>query len=297
MKVAVTGATGFVGKALTERLKRLDREVLVLSRRPNLAVGAPSSVVTWNALDPARSGLTAALRDVSAVVNLAGEPVAAQRWTPAVKARIRDSRVLGTRALVEAMAALPAEERPGVLVSASAIGYYGERGDEILTEKSASGAGFLADVCGEWEHEALRAKELGIRVVVARLGIVLGSGGGALSKMPPVVIGDGQSWMSWIQLKDAVRVLVHALGDEAVEGVLNVAAPCPVRQKDFVRCLVRARGWPALHPAVPKVVLAAVLGERSAALLSSCRAVPERLLKGKFKFSYPSLDAALAEAR
>jgi uncharacterized protein (TIGR01777 family) len=277
MKIAFTGATGFIGRAAVARLEAGGHSVIRLSRRDDV---------------PA---LSRALAGADAVVNLAGEPVAEGRWTPAKKAAIRDSRVLGTRKLVQALALLSPEARPHALVSGSAIGYYGDRGDETLDESSAPGEDFLAGVCREWEAEAEAASKLGVRVVVLRTGVVLGRGGGALQKMKPVVLGSGRQWISWIHLDDIARFIEQALGSDTYSGPYNLTAPEPARNREFTRVLARVQGW-LWAPTVPALAIRLALGELSSALLGSCRAVPRKALTAGFVFAYSELEAALTEA-
>jgi uncharacterized protein (TIGR01777 family) len=235
---------------------------------------------------------------VEAVFHLAGEPVAQGRWTAAKKQRIRESRVLGTRNLVATIGnMLP---RPRVLICASATGYYGDRGDELLEETSGSGQGFLAEVCRAWEAEALEAEKHGVRVVLARLGVVLAPRGGALERMLLPFrlglggkLGNGQQWMSWIHVDDAVGLLLHAAERKDLRGPLNVVSPTPVTNQDFTRRLAGALGRPALL-AVPRLALNLALGEVSDVLLESQRVVPRVAQRAGYAFSYPDLESALA---
>jgi uncharacterized protein (TIGR01777 family) len=232
------------------------------------------------------------------VFNLAGDPVASGRWTAAKKARIRDSRVLGTRNLVAALAKL--EQRPRVLVSASAVGYYGDRGDETLDEQSPPGSDFLAEVCAAWEREAAVARELGIRVVPIRIGVVLGRGGGALAKMllpfrlgVGSPLGSGNQYMPWIHLDDLVDLMLFAADRETVVGPLNGTAPHPATNRQFTYALGRAVGRPTFLPAVPGVALKLLAGEFAEVLLASQRAMPQAALAAGYAFRYPALEAAL----
>jgi hypothetical protein len=272
MKCLVSGATGFIGRHVIDLLKRRGHSVVAWSRQPNN-------------LDPV---------GVDAVINLGGEPVA-QRWNDAVRARIRDSRVLGTRRLVDAI-------KPAVLVSASAVGIYGDRGDEILTESSALGNGFLAEVCREWEAEADRAAQFGARVVKLRIGIVLGKDGGALARMLPVFrafaggrLGSGKQWMPWIHIDDMANLFVHAVENPSVRGVWNATAPNPVTNAEFTRELAHALHRPALFP-VPPLALRLAFGDLGRNMLDSARAVPEAALKAGFAFRYPTVRLALPPA-
>lgn len=296
MRALVTGATGFLGRSL---LKRLDRPV-VLSRRPEKARQLLGDVEAY-AWQPEAGLLPAeALRGIEWVFNLAGEPVAEGRWTAAKKQRIRTSRICGTRALVSSMAAL--EDRPRVLISASAVGYYGARGDEPLDETGKPGSDFLAEVCQAWEAEAERARELGIRVVTPRIGIVLGRGGGALGKMLTPFklglggrLGDGRFWMPWVHLDDVVGLLMHAAESHEVSGPVNAVAPSPATNAEFTSALASVLHRPAIFP-VPAFALRLVLGEITSALLASQKVVPRVAERTDYRFNYPSLEEALREA-
>ncbi|MGA0370021.1 MAG: TIGR01777 family oxidoreductase, partial [Kiritimatiellia bacterium] len=238
------------------------------------------------------------LKGCGAVIHLAGEPIAARRWSEAQKKKISDSRVCGTRALAEALAGLT--EKPECLVCASAIGFYGNRGEEVLRESSASGEGFLAEVVRDWEAAADPAREAGIRVVHLRIGIVLSPQGGALAKMLPPFrwglggpLGNGRMWMSWIHLEDAARAFVTALQSPALQGAFNLCAPNPVRNAEFTRSLASALHRPAFLPA-PAPLLRLALGEMAEALLlGSTRCVPAGLVNQGFEFEYPELQGAL----
>lgn len=262
-----------------------------------LVRGQPAAgEVRW---DPSRQSLDAAALDgVAAAVHLAGEPIAEGRWTAAKKLRIQRSRTQGTRLLAESLAALPTP--PRVLVSASAVGIYGDRGDEILDEHSPLGSGFLADVGKAWEAATGSAAGAGIRIVHVRLGIVLARQGGALAKMLPAFrlgaggpLGTGRQWMSWIALEDAVSVILAALGDERIQGPVNAVAPDPVRNADFTSILGRVLNRPAVLP-VPAFGLRLLFGEMAdEALLASQRVVPTRLRGHGFEFGHPALEPAL----
>ncbi len=297
MRTLVTGATGFVGP----RLLRLLDSPVVLSRDPDRArrsVGAIASrIVRWNPMEGPPP--PDAFAGVDAVLHLAGESVAEGRWTKAQKARIRDSRVIGTRHLVQGIA--QAERKPAVLVSASAVGYYGDRGDEELTESAAPAHDFLADVCVEWEREALAAEGAGVRVVTARTGIVLGAGGGALGKMLTPFklgaggpLGNGRQWMPWIHVADLARMYVHAAENAAIRGPMNATAPHPVRNSEFTKALGRQLHRPAFMPA-PYIGLRIVFGEFAQVLFASQRVIPKVALDTGFVFQYPELAGALRE--
>lgn len=281
MRIAVTGATGFVGRRLRELAAARGHDVVPIGR---------SEGRLWSP----EAG-PAPLGDVDAVVHLAGEPVAEGRWTKAKKARIRDSRVLGTRNLVAGLAGSPAK----VLVCASAVGLYGDRGDEELTEASAPGDDFLARTCLEWEAEAARAP---VRTVRLRIGIVLGPGGGALGKMLTPFklglggrLGDGRQWMSWIHRDDLAGLILHAVESDRAEGALLGTAPDPVRNADFTKALGRALGRWTILP-MPRWQVRLLFGEVAAVLCGSQRCRPERTLASGFGFRFADLDAALADA-
>ena len=275
MNITISGASGFIGSRLQTALA--GHTIRTVGHRTG----------GW---DPA------ALRDADAVIHLAGEPVA-QRWTPAAKQRILESRVQGTRRLVEILAGLP--KRPQTLVCSSAIGYYGARGDEILTESSTPGKGFLAEVCIAWEKEARAAEALGTRVVMVRTGLVLDPKGGALQRMLPAFrmgaggrIGSGRQWMSWIHIQDLVSLMIFAL-DHPLRGPVNGVAPEPVTNSDFTRGLAAALRRPAIFP-MPSAVLQLLFGEMSEMLLASQRVLPREAESAGFPFRYPTLTAALA---
>jgi uncharacterized protein (TIGR01777 family) len=298
MRVVITGATGLIGRALVEELVQRGAEVVVLSRSPERAASNLPLVAAHHRFDPGNEVAPAAAFDGSdAIVHLAGETVAG-RWTEAKKQAIRDSRVIGTRNLVDGLASL--DERPAVLISASAIGFYGARGDEDVTENSGPGADFLATTAVEWEAEAARAMDLGMRVVNLRTGIVLGLGGGALDQMllPFKLglggpLGDGRQWWSWIHIRDVVRMILAAI-DEGWTGAYNVTAPHPERQGDFARILGRTLGRPAIIPA-PAFAIRALFGEFSTELLNGKRILPERARNAGFEWEFPRLGSALAD--
>lgn len=295
MRVLLTGATGFIGRAVVRALAARGDELVVLLRQPGSAADLPPSTtrLQWDAAAPPPAS---ALAGVDAVVHLAGETIA-QRWTPARKERIRKSRVDGTRHLVDAI--LGQAPAPRVLVGASAVGYYGDRGDEVLTEAATPGSGFLADICRDWEQEAARAAGAGTRVVPLRLGVVLDAGGGALKRMLPPFklglggrIGTGRQWMSWIHRDDVVGIILHALDDTDVRGPINTTAPEPVRNDELTRTLATVLGRPAILP-VPAIALRLALGEAADMLLAGQRVVPERLRESGYSFRFPTLEPAL----
>jgi uncharacterized protein (TIGR01777 family) len=298
MKILMTGSTGLVGAALQKELKRAGHTVCRLVR-PDTKVealkGSAGFDVKW---DPATGELGGAGVGADAVVNLGGASIAEGRWTAERKRLLRSSRVDATRALVNALTKMAA--RPRVLVSASAIGYYGNRGDEILREESPAGNDFLSEIAKEWEAEALKAEVLGIRVVVPRIGVILAREGGALPKMAQPFrlgvggrIGSGQQWMSWITLRDVVLILEFALENGTVRGPINVVAPEPVRNAEFTAVLAKALHRPALFPA-PAFALRMMLGEMAdALLLTSQHVVPGQLEKLAYRFEDSDLSKAL----
>lgn len=290
--VAVAGATGLIGTALVTQLRASGYSVRRLLRSPR---DAAADDVIW---DPSRGALPPmALEGVDAIVHLAGEPVA-HRWTAERKRAIRESRVRSTELLAQAVRAL--ERKPRVLLSGSAIGYYGDRGDELLDERSAPGNDFLAHTCVDWERATAPAAEAGIRVVLLRTGIVLSPRGGALARLLPIfrlggggAIGSGRQWMSWIGLGDHVRAMLHALVTESIRGPANLAAPNPVTNADFATTLGRVLTRPALVP-VPAFALELLYGEMArATLLAGQRALPKALMANGFEFAQPTLEGAL----
>ena len=297
MKALVTGATGFVGPRL---LRLLDRPVVV-TRNPDRArsvVGhLAERIIRWDPLEgppPAE-----AFDGVDAVLHLAGESVAEGRWTAAQKNRIRDSRVVGTRHLVQGI--VQAARKPAVLVSASAVGYYGDRGDEELTESAPPADDFLAKVCVDWEREAAAAEKAGVRVVTARTGIVLGAGGGALAKMLTPFklggggpLGNGRQWMPWVHVADLARLYVHAADTPTIRGPMNAVAPNPVRNLEFTKALGRALHRPAFIPA-PYFGLRLLFGEFAQVLFASQRVIPRVALDTGFVFQFPEIAGALRE--
>lgn len=301
MRVVVTGGTGFIGRQLVRRLLERGHQVSVLTRDRGRAAPLLPARATLREWDVQRALEPDVVAGADAVINLAGEGVADARWSASRKAAIRDSRVLGTRAVVRALGALAPADRPRVLVSASAIGYYGDRGGEELDEASAPGAGFLADVCRAWEHEAGEARALGVRTAIVRIGLVLGRDGGALGKMLPPFrlglggrLGSGKQWMSWIHLHDLVELFRFALEEDRVDSVLGGVAPVPVTNAGFTRALGAVLGRPTLLPA-PAAALRLALGEMSAVLLASQRVLPRAATRLGFSFRYPELEPALRE--
>jgi uncharacterized protein len=299
MAMIVTGATGFVGRRLLAKLP----QAVVLSRDAARAAASLHAfsvpVFDWNPQQGPPPA--AAFEGVDCVFHLAGDPVAEGRWTAAKKQRIRESRVVGTRNLVAGLRNLSV--KPRVLVSASAVGFYGSRGDEPLDEKSSPGSGFLAEVCQDWESAAGLARDLGIRVVPVRVGIVLGDNGGALAKMLPPFrfglgspLGNGRQFMPWVQLDDLVEMLLFAAREERVTGPLNGVSPAPVTNHEFTKTLGRVLGRPTILPPVPRWVLRTMLGEFADILLHSQRAYPRAAEAAGFSFQYRELEPALRAA-
>jgi uncharacterized protein (TIGR01777 family) len=295
MKILITGATGLIGRALQKSLREKGHELLLASRKEP----KDNSFIKW---DP-QNGFTdpARLEGIDAVVHLAGESLSALRWTDEKKKAIRDSRVLGTRSVVDTISDL--KQRPRVLVSASAIGFYGDRGDEELTETSKSGKNFLAEVCREWEVEARRAEDSGVRTVLLRTGIVLSKDGGALGTMlTPFkfglggVIGDGKQWMSWISLDDQIEAINYALENESIRGAVNSVSPHPVTNQEFTATMGEVLYRPTFIP-LPEFAVHLAFGEMGEALLlDSTKVIPKRLTDAGFKFKFPDLKKAIENA-
>ena len=303
MKVAITGATGFVGSRLVQRLHGKGHKVVVLARNtafaqkvfpseafPNLEIVAytPNASGSWQSVIASCDG----------VVNLAGEPIAEGRWTPERKQEILNSRKLGTQKLVEAIA--NANPKPTVLVNASAIGYYGTSESATFDETSLSGNDFLAQVCQAWETEARKVKDAGVRLVILRLGIVLGNGG-ALGKMIPPFklfaggpIGSGRQWFSWIHVDDLVNLILQALTKPEIEGVYNATAPNPVRMADLSQTLGRVMNRPSWLP-VPAFAIEALLGDGAIVVLEGQQVLPKRTEETGFEYKYPNLQSALTQ--
>lgn len=292
MKIVIAGASGLIGKAFIEAARADGHEIKKLVRRDTRA----ADEITW---DPATGALSPeVLEGIDAVVNLAGENLAAGRWTNERRERILRSRVDATRTLVVAVGKLA--RKPQVWLNASAVGFYGDRGDEILLETALIGQGFLSEVCLAWETHAEGAARNGVRTVLLRFGTVLAGEGGALAKMLPVFrlglggrLGRGTQWMSWVALEDVVGVMLHALREPRFTGPVNVVAPQPVRNAEFAATLGRVLHRPAILPA-PAFALRLAFGEMAdEALLASTRAEPRRLAELGYTFRQPALEAAL----
>ncbi|MEQ1354452.1 MAG: TIGR01777 family oxidoreductase [Candidatus Acidiferrum sp.] len=298
MNILMTGATGLVGTALVKALVGEGHTIYRLLRPGKEKSGeAVERVVDvpWNSSDGEIGGV---IGGVDAAINLAGASIMSGRWTDKRKAVLRSSRVEITRGLVSAMAKM--NPRPRVLVSASAVGYYGNRGDKVLTEKSEVGRGFLAELAREWEAEAIRAEALGVRVVRTRFGIILAKEGGALPQMMAPLkfglggkLGSGRQWMSWVALDDVVAIMKRALVDDALSGAVNVVAPEAVRNDEFTAVLAKVMHRPAIF-AAPAFVLRLAMGEMAdEALLASERATPQKLEQAKYQFIHSNLGEAL----
>jgi uncharacterized protein (TIGR01777 family) len=292
MKIVVSGSTGLIGSALTKALTRRRDEVVPLVRR---RVSPGEHVLAW---DPERGTIDrAGLEGADAVVHLAGENVFG-RWSPAKKQRIHDSRVKGTRLVSDALAGL--QRRPATLLAASAIGYYGDRGDEAVTEASAPGEDFLAQVSRDWEAATAPATRAGIRVVNMRIGVVLTTSGGALAKMLPAFrlglggpVGSGNQYLSWIVLDDIINAMLHLLNTQNLVGPVNMTAPTPLTNRDFAKTLGKVLGRPAVVT-VPAFALRMAFGTAGAAMLQSGqRVLPARLLASGFDFSFKEVEPAL----
>lgn len=298
MKVLVTGATGLIGRSLCRKLTDDGHTVIGVSRSsrkpPGLAV---AEIQQW---DPQAGPISpTALDGIDAVVNLAGEPIDSRRWSEQQKKLIRDSRIVTTRNLVETLRSI--DRKPEVLVNSSAVGIYGDRGDEQLDETSPPGRGFMSEICREWEREAERVSERGIRVVEVRTGVVLSREGGALQKMLTPFkfgiggpLGSGKQWFPWIHINDIVGIYHRAIVNPVLRGPVNGAAPEPVTNKEFTRELASALHRPAFLP-VPEAAMRVLVGEMADVLFGSQRVLPKVALESGYRFQYPSLAKALAD--
>ena len=297
MKIAIAGATGFVGSRLVEQLQAQGHQVIILTRSPQQASNrfGQAQIVGSN---PLKSGeWQQSISGCDAVINLAGEPIAEKRWTPAQKRSILDSRQLGTQKIVEAIDL--ATVKPQVLINASAIGYYGTSETSKFDETSPAGTDFLAEVCTAWETAAHAVTANGTRVVILRLGIVLGENGGVLGKMLAPFsafvggpIGSGNQWFSWIHRDDVVKLIIAALNDTKMQGVYNATAPNPTTMTEFAQTLGTVMNRPSWLP-VPNFALEAMLGEGAIVVLQGQQVIPTRTLAQGFDFQYPTLKPAL----
>ena len=303
MKVAITGATGFVGSRLVERLREQGHQIVVLTRNPERARRVFPAEAFRNlevvALTPAQSGSwQQSLAGCDGVVNLAGAPIAEERWTPARKQEILDSRKLGTEKIVGAIAG--GNPKPSVLVSASAIGYYGASETATFDEMSPAGQGFLAQVCQVWEAEAEKVKQTGTRLVIVRTGIVLGMGGAMAKMLLPFKLfaggplGSGRQWFSWIHRDDLVNLILRSLAQPAMQGVYNATAPNPVRMDEFCKVLGEVMNRPSWLP-VPGFALEALLGDAAQVVLEGQQVLPKRTLESGFEYKYPTVLPALQQ--
>jgi uncharacterized protein (TIGR01777 family) len=293
MKLLIAGGTGFIGTSLCHTLAQHGHALLVLTRRP--ATQSPPQggrFVSWEHDEWRR-----AMPHVDGVINLAGESIAARRWSPSQKVRIRESRLETTRRLVSAISA--SSKKPAVLINASAIGYYGPRGDEALTERDPAGEGFLAELCQAWEAEAQRAEPLGVRVVRLRIGLVFGAGGGALAKMGPPFrfflggpLGTGRQWVSWVHQQDVAALIEWVLAHPELSGAVNATAPSPVTMRELCTTLGRVMHRPSWAP-VPAFALKLLVGEMADLLLTGQRILPAAARSSGFTFRFPELAPAL----
>lgn len=298
MRIIISGSTGLVGSATVHHLEGANHRVRRLVR-PDTDLQAPKGTqIPWSVKD--RRINADQLEGHDAVVHLAGEPIASGKWTEEKKKRLRDSRIDGTTLLSETLAKLV--HPPKVLISASAVGYYGDRGDEELDENASPGSGFLEDICKDWEAATAPASAAGIRVVHLRVGIVLAKRGGALAQMLPIFklgfggkIGSGQQYMSWISLDDMTRIIAHCITDESISGPVNATAPNPVRNATFTKTLGHVLKRPTFMP-VPRFALRMRFGEMADALLyASTRAIPAKLESHGYEFHHPTLEKALQD--
>ncbi len=300
MRVLVAGATGFIGKELIKELDKKGHEVLVLTRNLDTArfnIPVHCEIGTWN---PELNSIPSSFfNGIDAVINLSGEGIADSRWSDEHKNKIIQSRVVSTRQIIKAMTNM--NERPQVFVSASAIGVYGNRGDELLNEYSSSGEGFLSQVCQNWEDEIFQAKTLGVRTVALRIGMVLGHDGGALEKMLPPFklgvggkLGSGSQWMSWIHINDLVNMMIYAVENSSINGEYNAVSPTPVKNTEFTKTLGKVLKRPTIFP-VPEIILKIALGELSELLLGSQKVDAKRICDAGFKFQFPGLEQCLHE--
>ncbi len=300
MKVLVTGASGFVGRRVVAQLLAKKHEVVVLTRnlaKAAIVLGSQCKYVQW--IDTHELPPATAFDGVDAVINLMGENIGGKKWDETQKKKIYDSRITSTRLLVEGMKNL--SKKPGALISASAIGIYGNRGDEVLDENAPQGNDFLAGVCRDWETEANKAQEMKMRVVILRTGVVLGKGGGALKKMLPVFklglggrLGSGKQYMSWIHVDDLAAMYVQAAEDPTMSGVYNAVSPYPATNAEFTKALGRRLKRPTLFTA-PEFAIRKALGEMSTIILEGQKVVPTRFKEKKFQFKSATLEKTLKE--
>lgn len=294
MKIFITGGTGFIGWYLSKVLMEKGHSLTIVTRTPEKFRIYESEKRTFT---PWQSDFSNFISDADAIINLAGENLFAQRWTQEFKKKIRSSRINVTTALLEGIN--KAENKPKTLISASAVGYYGDQGEEFITEQSAPGRGFLAGICKEWEEEALKARDFSVRVVIPRIGIPLAKDGGALERMLTPFkymiggpVGSGNQYFPWVHIMDLCESFVFALENETFEGPYNATSPNPVTMQTFSRILGKVLNRPSWIP-VPEFALRVTVGEAVESIISSLRVIPEKLLNSGFSFIYRDLDEAL----
>jgi len=298
MRVVIAGGTGFIGKALVRSLSEAGHWVDLLTRDP-IAQGTwtPKEVLCLPWDGETLGSWAQRFEDADAVINLVGEPIVGKRWTLVQKEKLRTSRLASTKVIVTALR--KAAKKPSVLINASAIGYYGHVAEGDVTEEAAKGAGFLADLCLDWEQEAMAASELGVRVVCLRIGVVLEQGGGAIQKMMLPFrlfaggpLGSGKQWFPWIHREDLVHIITFILENPELSGPVNATAPDPVRMTDFCKAFGKALGRPSWAP-VPSLALKLLMGEMADMLLTGQRVVPRKLQGAGYPFKYPAIGPAL----
>jgi uncharacterized protein len=300
MKIAITGATGFIGSLLAEKLWNQRHQLVLLSRNPPRETNVPKQ--KWVAWNPgSASDWEESLEGVDGIFNLAGEPIAAKRWSKPQKERISSSRIQSTKAVVNAIA--KAKDKPKFLISSSAVGYYGPRGDEAITEDTAPGNDYLSGVCVAWEEEARKAEVYGVRVALVRTGIVLDKGKGALAKMVPPFklfaggpLGSGTQWMPWIHIEDQIGLLLFLMENQNARGPFNATAPNPVTMAEFCKTLGDVLNRPS-WATIPGGLLTLLVGEMAEMLLNGQNALPQAALKLGYQFKYPALLPALKSLR
>jgi hypothetical protein len=299
MKLVVAGGTGFIGARLCNQLDRQGHSLTILTRSVSAVDSPNNTTILWQPGSPGTwdRNLEEAIDGADGVINLAGEPIAGKRWIAAQKRRLRSSRIDTTRTLVTAIG--KAKKKPAFLINASAVGYYGPQGDEVITEESGRGGGFLAGLCSDWEEEAKRAESYGVRVIRLRTGIVLGKGGGALAKMVPPFklfiggpLGSGKQWMPWIHVEDEIGMIQFLMENSNAHGAVNACAPNPVTMKEFCRTLGSVLNRPCWAP-VPAFALRLLLGEMAEMLLTGQRTVPAAAERLGYRFRHPELREAL----
>ncbi len=298
MKLVVAGGTGFIGARLCNQLDRQGHSLTILTRSVSAVDSPNNTTILWQPGSPGtwERNLEEAIDGADGVINLAGEPIAGKRWIAAQKRRLRSSRIDTTRTLVTAIG--KAKKKPAFLLNASAVGYYGPQGDEVITEESGPGGGFLAGLCSNWEEEAKRAESYGVRVIRLRTGIVLGKGGALAKMVPPFKLfiggplGSGKQWMPWIHVEDEIGMIQLLMENSNARGAVNACAPNPVTMKEFCRTLGSVLHRPCWAP-VPAFALRLLLGEMAEMLLTGQRAVPAAAERLGYRFRHPELREAL----